>query len=679
LASSGGGEAGASRALRAERSNASQTVVSPLANGRVRDLALQALPLSLVLAAAAFMVERDGGFSPVVWYPVALLILGLCVAMLLGAGRLIGDLRRPAIAAITCLGLFTAWSFATTDWAADRGAAWEGSNRDLLYLLVFALLATWPACARAVWPVILGACLIVTAEGVATVEQAVHSADIGNFLIGSRLSEPLGNPNATAALFMLCAWLMVGLATRPWIPASARGLAFGLAGLDLTLNLLTESRGSIFTLPLVGLLYFILVPCRLRSVAALGVIALACAPVIEPVLHVYSAAPSAVAASMNRALGLGLAWAAILALAGWLFAWFDDRVSPPLRVIRSAAAAVWVGLVLGTAAIALLLKPWQHVDSAWRSFRHGGEPSGAASHFGGLGSNRYDFWRVGLVEFKKHAFGGIGTDNFLVPYLQLGRSTEQPIYPHSLLIDLLSETGLVGTAFFLAFLVLTVVVVLRMPSGRERDLACLLVVGASVWLVHGLVDWLWEMPALGVLGMALLGTACGLGLRQRRSARRGSRVARVALPVAGLVTAVILAASLTLPWLADRDVRLAESVWVRSPSTAFALLQHAHTLNPLDDQADVVAGAVASRLHRYGLMRIEFQQAVERSPEDWYANLELGIAASLTGKRGLAGSSLRRAAHLNPRDPIPRSVLLTFDTGRRIDPAAVDSAFEARG
>ena len=38
----------------------------------------------------------------------------------------------------------------------------------------------------------------------------------------------------------------------------------------LTLNLLTESRGSVFTLPLVALAYLLLVPGRLRSLAALA-------------------------------------------------------------------------------------------------------------------------------------------------------------------------------------------------------------------------------------------------------------------------------------------------------------------------------------------------------------------------------------------------------------------------
>ena len=33
---------------------------------------------------------------------------------------------------------------AVAHWAHDQGIAWEGANRTLLYLVVFALLALWP-------------------------------------------------------------------------------------------------------------------------------------------------------------------------------------------------------------------------------------------------------------------------------------------------------------------------------------------------------------------------------------------------------------------------------------------------------------------------------------------------------------------------------------------------------
>ena len=190
------------------------------------------------------------------------------------------------------------------------------------------------------------------------------------------------------------------------------------------------------------------------------------------------------------------------------------------------------------------------------------------------------------------------------------------------------------------------------------------------------------MPALGVLGMGLFGAACGLAPRAGiRSVGLGGVARKWKLPLAGagLVAALVAAASFALPWFAQRDIQQAAAGWRSDPAAAFATLESAHSLNPLDDQADVLAGAIASRLHRFELMRTRYQAAVRRSPDDWYANLELGIAASLTNRHELAASSLQRALRLDPREDIVRSVVRTFEAGQRIDPDAVDREFEASG
>lgn len=626
-----------------------------------------------MLGLGAFMVSNDGGFAGTVWYPIALIELGVLVTVAAAAGRLMRSVSRQALVAIACFSAFVGWSFASIAWAGVRGDAWNGSDRDLLYLLVFVLLASWPTSSRAVWPVLLAANIVVAIEGVVTVEQAIGAANPAQFLIDTRLSEPLGYPNATAALFMLMAWLMIGLASRRWLPSPARGLAFGLAGLDLMLNLLTESRGSVFTLPLVVVAYLVLVPGRLRSLATVALIGIGVAPVISPVIDVYGAYP--VSGPLRHAIDLSLVWAVVLALAGWLFAAIDQRLRVPPRVVRASGFAVVAAALLGLVGLAVAVDPWRRAVSAWHSFRYGSEPSGSLlARFGGLGSNRYDFWRVGLIEFKRHPIGGIGADNFLVPYLQLRHSPEEPVYPHSLVIDLLSQTGIVGTLLFVAFLAFAVLAVTRIPAGRNRELAAILVVGASVWLLHSLVDWLWEMPALGVIGMALLGCACGLSSRAEPRPP-GSRRARLVLAAAGITAAAAAAASLALPWFSDLDINRALDVWQSNPTAALSTLSQASSLNPLDDRADSVAGAIASRLHEYAIMRVRFQDAVDRSPDDWYANLELGVAASLTGGKQLAAVSLQRAVALDPGEPIARNVLREFEAGQPIDSDAVNRAF----
>ena len=636
---------------------------------------MQGLPFAIVLAIVCFMVERDGAFAATVWYPIGLGVLALGVTLALSTRGQFGGLPRITIGALACLAAFTAWGFATISWAEVKGDAWDGSNLALLYLLVFALLAGWRATGRALWPAILALSTVVLAEGVVTVFQVIRAGDPTRFLIGSRLSEPLGYPNATAALFMIVLWLNVGLASRPWLPAPARSLAFGLAGLSGTLNLLTESRGSAYTLPAVVIAYLVLVPNRLRSLAALALVAAGIAPVLEPILRIYNGNPSKFDQTLRHAFYLGLLWAVLLAAAGWLFAAIDARVTVSERLMRRIGIAVVVVVVVVAVGGVVAIHPERRLSTAWHSFKYGGEPVGATSHFGGLGSNRYDFWRVGLVEFKRHPIQGIGVDNFLVPYLEQRHSQEEPLYPHSLAIRLLSQTGIVGTALFLGVLGLAVAAVVRIPRGADRDLAGILLVGALVWILHGLVDWLWEMPVLGVFGMALFGAACGLAPRSGPAG--GPRwLPRAGLALGGLA-AVVVAGSLAVPWFADRQIQQATAEWQTDPAAAFSTLESAHSLNPLDDSADVLAGAIASHLHRYDLMRARFQAAVDRSPDDWYANLELGIASSLTNKHALAAASLHRALQLDPQEAIVRSVVRTFEAGRRIDSDAVDREFAA--
>ena len=125
----------------------------------------QALPLGIVLGIVAFMIEREGGFALTVWSPIALLLLGVVATTVFSAGHVLAAGSRTTFGAIGCLAAFTLWSFLTIVWSGVRGDAWDGSNRTLLYVLVFALVASWPATARAVWPLLLLAGLLVAIEG----------------------------------------------------------------------------------------------------------------------------------------------------------------------------------------------------------------------------------------------------------------------------------------------------------------------------------------------------------------------------------------------------------------------------------------------------------------------------------------------------------------------------------
>ena len=58
-------------------------------------------------------------------------------------------ISAPVKVALAALAAYTALSFLSILWADVPGDAWEGANRTLLYLLVFALFACWPPARRA--------------------------------------------------------------------------------------------------------------------------------------------------------------------------------------------------------------------------------------------------------------------------------------------------------------------------------------------------------------------------------------------------------------------------------------------------------------------------------------------------------------------------------------------------
>ena len=81
------------------------------------------------------------------------------------AGRLRPRARPPLAAgvlALAALAAFTVWSFLSITWADARGDAWDGANRTLLYLLVFALFAALPWKAAEA-SILLGAFALATA------------------------------------------------------------------------------------------------------------------------------------------------------------------------------------------------------------------------------------------------------------------------------------------------------------------------------------------------------------------------------------------------------------------------------------------------------------------------------------------------------------------------------------
>jgi tetratricopeptide (TPR) repeat protein len=617
------------------------------------------IPALLATGSFVALGAAEAGFYPTGWYAAALFLLGLLVASLFALGIPRG-LPRVVLVALALLAAYTAWSYLSITWASQQGPAWDGANRNTMYLIAFALFALWPFDHRGATLVLGLLGFGIAGLGLVQLLEANGSAEPAAYFIDVRFSEPAGYMNANAALWTVGLLPCLFLSSRRGVPAVLRGLALGGAGLLAGLALLGQSRGWVLALPLALALFVAICPGRVRLLAAIGAVAVAALAVSGPVLAVHDDfSPETFDALLSDATRAILLAAALLAIAGVAAALFDRRVEPgpaaSRRIGYVAAALVAVAFVGGIAAFAAVEgSPTAKLGDAWDDFKQGGEgPQAGGSRFSGGGTNRYDFWTVAWDAFEDQPLRGIGVENFQEEYLRHGSSGEQPRYAHSLELGALSQTGLVGALLLFGGLgfALAGAIRTRQAPRPERAVAAAAAALFAYWLLHASVDWFWEFAALTGPAIAALGMAAALGPREPvAAAAPAPRPRRIAAAVACGVATLAIGASFALPWLADLEIERATDVWRSDPDAAFRRLARAEDLNPLSPRAALTAATIALRVDRPELAEREFREALRREPRNAYALLELGAIAAGRDEREEALRLLRRASDLSPRD-----------------------------
>ena len=651
------------------------------------------LDANLVLGVAAVGVflawgTLEGGATPAVWYAGALLLLALLAVNALARPEIL-CVPRPIGWALGSFAAFTAWCFMSLMWADVPGDAWDGANRTLLYLIVYALFALvpWrPATAASLF----GLFALATA-GIGTV-ILVHASlgDPLSVFLGARFFEPLGYENANVAWFLLAFWPALFLAARHEVPVVLRSLFLGTAGVLIELALLGQSRGALFAFPAVLILYFALVPGRIRALIALIPISAVVALSSRPLLEVYTRLDEGATSSgvLDRARNAILVSFGVLVLSGLVLGLLDRRLvipEPRARELRRRAGTVAI-VAVAAAVLSVLVSignPVTKVAAAWDEFRAGPHFSpDDSSRFSNFGSNRYDIWRVAWHEFRSSPVQGVGVDNFATDHIRQRRTREEPRYPHSLELRVLAQTGIVGALLFGAFLVAAMVAAWRARSRQgpfERGLAGMLVIMAVYWIAHGSIDWFWEFPALTAPALAALAVAGRLGARSSEAPPpprlRSHRLLTLAATAAVILFTLV---SFVPPWLSARYVEAATRSWRAHPEASYEALRRARTLNFLSDEPDVFMGAIAARRHDLVRAEAAFRRALERNPTNWYAHLELGVLEAIGGHRSEALEHLRRANGLNPREPLIDLALERVTEGDEVTLEEIDAALRER-
>lgn len=640
-----------------------------------------ALPCGVVVVLLLVWVQSGGAQAMTSWAPGALLIVALlAVAFLSNADwRCAPKWVRVATVALAA---FTAWSFLSILWAGDQGEAWEGANRTLLFLAVFALFALWRQSATG-GSALLGAWTLgMIALALLTLLRISGAADPATLFVEDRLSDPAGYPNAAACMWMMALWPAIAMAANKRLHFALRGVLAAGAVVLVEVALLSLSRGATFALPVAAIVFLACFPDRLRNfgfaIPVVGAAALAAPAVLDvgPAMLSRAGAATEVDTMVVRVLTCALLAGGLVAVAAWYETGRGVTSEQAALIRRVVTALAIVSLVAIVVAGAVRVgNPVDRINSGWDSFTAGyAEHQEGSRLASGLGSGRYDFYRVSLDLFKDQPLHGVGVDNFFIEYLDRGRTGETPRYPHSIELRIAAQTGIVGVLLMLTFLGAAIAAVadatrVRDPAVRAIATGATMVFG--YWLIHGSVDWFWEFTGLAAPAFAFLGLACGLAPRTQQvnapaPARTGARWAFLAV-------LAVAAVSIALPWLSEREVQRAADIYDTRPLQAYDRLERAARLNPLSDRPELVAGSIALRYSDLDRADARFADALKRVPDDQYATLMRGVIASERGDRDALGL-LEHAARLAPRDRLTKDVLAAARDGRRIQVAEVTRA-----
>lgn len=656
------------------------------------------LPLLLtapVLLLCGWWSVDDGGYPPPTWMVGAIVVIVLLATSVVAAGRATGLPSRAATLAVAAFAAYTAWSFASLSWADSPGVALEGSQRSLLYFACFVLFVLVPWTPRALLLGVGAFVAVVTGAAVITLARLAGAEDPSPLLVEARLAAPLGYQNATAALWTMAALPALGLAVRRQVHWLLRGPYLAAAGLLLGLAVLTQSRGWVAALPVLLVIALVTHPERWRWLAGAALLTASLFAVSGSLLDPYAvggagraaaSSPEMRAALDGAATNLWLVVAALLAIGTALGA--VDRMKRAAQVpagVRRASRVTGVALlasvvVAGSVGVMVATdgRPLQRLDRAWTQFSDFENTSGgpARSRFEGLGSTRYDFWRVAVQAWRERPVAGLGQDNFAQTYL-VGRQSrfEEPRWTHSLPLRLLTHTGIVGFALFGLFLAAALWGANPFRRSCADDprwhaASALALLPAAVWLAHGSIDWLWEFPALSVPALALLAAAGAV--RGTAAEWEPVRARRRFVPV-GVGVAALLALALVVPaYLSDRDIAWASANWPADPEQAFRRLDRAQSLNPLSQRPSLTEGLIAVRRGELDRAREALTRAAAREPGDWFSRFELGLLASTRGDRPTARRQHAAARARNPRDPLVAEALRRVNSRRPVGFAEAD-------
>jgi hypothetical protein len=590
-------------------------------------------------------------------------------------------LRAPALA-WAGLGLLTAfalWCALTLSWSVAPDQTWAECNRALTYALLVALaLALGASHDNALGFVMSGflaICLAVTAYALGQkllpglhLAGLVHLNQTGQL---PRLQEPFGYWNALALFVAFGVPLALAGALDPSRSEGVRIAAAVVIVPMLVTLAFTYSRGGVLAL-ICGLAVGIAVSgAGLRWLLWLALACLAAAP--AAVLGLLSHSLTAMNVGLGSRELAGIELTGVLAASMTLLAIAARRLivrEGATVVSASAARRIRHRLVAGVAALvlaALLAVTFSSrgltgtVSHAWSSFTT--TKAVAVDDPGRLLSadseNRWVWWKEAADAFAARPIIGWGAGSFGVVHLLYRRNTLSVQQPHSVPLQFLAETGVIGALLGFGGMVLLLVCALRgvrrLPPGHDRLIAAGLLAASAAYAVHSLYDWDWDIPGVTLPALLFLGVMAGRAgsnTPKASPAPRARRMLRATLLAVSVFGLAAFAVSVIVPRVAAAKAEQAlvsASTASRSqlrPALASALL--ASRLDPLSDAGLLAAATIEVHIGNAEQSRRDLFAALGRQPTDGEAWQRLAAEDLALADTPDALVAARRARALDP-------------------------------
>ena len=567
-------------------------------------LAAAAVPVGAI----ALFVVKGGGFESTTFYPVALLLLGLVAVVAISQLRAGYAPSRAALAAIVCFAAYTVWCYASIAWSADQGTAWVGREPHAALPQRSSPLraaAVAPPDARRAARFALAVDRRQRPLGAGAGRQGSQP---GSLLPARTLCRPYGYQNAACAWYLIAVWPMLLVASRREAAdrrrgpcraprsaccrrsrCSARVAARWLRPRSRPSRISCSSRAGL------GRSSSAPPPCSRRSSSTVG-------------SSTSTRRSGAGTASFTRSprvrnavvLDRGRPASSSVPPSPWSIAHGRSPgcAAPPRQGVFASRRAR--GPRRRRPAGPHVPPPGARFTRRGRLQGHVESPRPRFSYFAnGLGGNRYDVWRVAWTEFKAKPILGIGVDNFEADYLKERRSQEEPLYPHSVELRLLSQTGARRRLLFLGFLgrarrddsAALPAARLQDRRARRRSHRCRASTG-----VHGSIDWFWEIPAPAGSPPRALGRRCpSLNPPRELHARPRGWCARRRCPLVAVARRRGCCCGRPGRGSPPRTSR-ARRAGGAGPGARLLTARLGARLNPLSSEPELVEGAIARRL-----------------------------------------------------------------------------------